>query len=171
MRAFARGAGLVALAALAGGCGFRLRGWDLAGAFDAARIEAAGGVDLHRDLAEGLRLAGLRVVDADADVVLRLAEQRRSRRTATVTVAGRAAEVELALEVTFAVHAGDGRELAAERRLRSERVARLDGDNIVGSGEEHALLDAEMRADLVGRMLHALNAISRADGPGQPNAD
>ena len=157
----ARAAVLGLVAALAVGCGFQLRSWDLAVAFETARIDADRSADLGRDLAAALRSAGVRVVEAnaDADVVLELADQRSERRSGAVTSAGRAAEYELALEVAFGVVGGDGQALAATRLLRSERVARLQGDNIVGASEEQTLLIAEMRNDLVGRMLRSLGAI------------
>ena len=155
----ARASALCLVAVLASGCGFHLRTWDLAVAFETASIDADGSVDLDRDLAQALRSAGVRVVEADADVVLQLADQRNERRNVAVTSAGRAAEYELTLEVEFGVIGKDGQELAAMRLLRSERVARLDTDNIVGSSEEQALLTTEMRNDLVGRMLRTLGAI------------
>ena len=155
----ARAAVLGVVAALAVGCGFQLRSWDLAVAFETARIDADRSADLGRDLAAALRSAGVRVVEANADVVLELADQRSERRSGAVTSAGRAAEYELALEVSFGVVGGDGQALAATRLLRSERVARLQGDNIVGASEEQTLLIAEMRNDLIGRMLRSLGAI------------
>ncbi len=154
----------LSLAVLAAGCGFRLRTWELAAAFDTVRIEADSSVDLHRDLARALRSAGVRVVEADGEVVVDLSGQRDQRRSAAVTGSARAAEIELALDVAFAVAASDGRELIPSRVLRSERVVRLDRDNIVGSSEEQALLAAEMRDDLVGRMVRTLGALAQQAG-------
>ena len=155
----ARAAALCLVAALAAGCGFQLRTWDLATSFETAAIDADRDTDLDRDLAEALRSAGVRVVAADADVVLQLADQRNERRSGAVTSAGRAAEYELTLQVAFGIARSDGEELVATRLLRSERIARLDRDNIVGSSEEQALLAAEMRNDLVGQMLRTLGAV------------
>ena len=157
----ARASLLCLVAALAAGCGFRLRTWDLATNFETAAIHADRDTDLDRDLGQALRSAGVRVVEEDADVVLRLADQRNERRSGAVTSAGRAAEYELALQVAFGVTRNDGQELAATRLLRSERVARLDRDNIIGSSEEQALLATEMRNDLVGQMLRTLGAIGK----------
>lgn len=153
-------AALSVVAALAAGCGFALRTWDVAVAFETVAIQADRSADLDRELAQALRSAGVRVVDTDADAVLVLADQRSDRRSAAVTSTGRAAEYELAIEVTFSV-VGRDEELAAARQLRSERVARLDRDNIVGSSEEQALLATEMRNDLVGQMLRTLAAVGK----------
>ena len=145
------------------GCGFHLRTWDLAGTFDAVRIDADASVDLDRELAQAFRAANVRVAqaDADADIVIRLREQREARRNVSVTAGGLAAEYEMALQISFGVVSDDGEALAGMRELRSERVARLDRDNIVGSSEEQALLAAEMRTDLVGRIVRVLGALSQ----------
>ena len=153
------GAWLVTLASA--GCGFQLRTWDLATTFETARIEADHGVDLDLDLARALESVGVRLVDSDAEVVVRISDQRDDWRSVSVTRGARTAEYELALQVTFAVDDGNGDELAAARVLRSERVARLDRDNLVGSSEERRLLAAEARDDLVGRMVRTLDTLSR----------
>ena len=156
-------AGLLALAALPG-CGFQLRRWELGAAFDTAYIDRARGVDLDRDLAQALTAAGLVMAESDAtaDVVLKLSRQRQEQRSVGI-VRGRAAEAELSLEVAFAIASGDGRQLLPERVLRAERRASVDGDNILGSSAEQALLRQEMRADLIARMLRALGALAKAD--------
>lgn len=153
--------GAVSLLALAtAGCGFRLRRWEIAGTFDTVRIDADRSVDLDHDLRQALTAAGVHVVDERASIVMTLARQRAERRSVAVTGAARTAEYELSLQVHFAVGDGDGGELAPSRLLRSERVARLDRDNIVGSSEEQALLRAELRRDLIGRMLRTLGALA-----------
>lgn len=142
------------------GCGFQLRTWDLATTFETVRLEAERGVDLHRDLGRALGFAGVRVVPGDADVVVALSDQRNDRRSASVTRDARTAEYELSLQVTVAVSDAEGN-LLTESVLRSERVARLDGNNLVGSSEERTLLVEEMRSDLVGRMLRTLDVLAR----------
>lgn len=151
------------VAFLVGGCGFQLRRWDLGAAFQAVRVQAGRGVDLDRDLLQALESAGVRVADEAeaADAVVALAAQGAERRSAVAARSGRTAEYELSLQVQFAVACADGEELAPARVLRSERTVRLDRDHIVGSSEEQALVEREMRADLVGRMMRALGALSR----------
>ena len=151
------------------GCGFQLRTWELASTFETARIEADHGVDLDLDLARALESAGVRLVDSDADVVVRLSDQRDDWRSVSVTRGARTAEYELAVQVGFRVTDREGNELAPRRVLRSERVARLDRDNLVGSSDERRLLDAEARDELVGRMVRTLDALSRRPEPA--NAD
>ena len=151
------------------GCGFQLRTWELASAFETVRIEADHGVDLDLDLGRALESAGVRLVDSEADVVILLSDQRDHWRSISVTQGARTAEYELALQVGFRVMDQEGNELAPERLLRSERVARQDRDNLVGSSDERRLLAAEARTDLVGRMVRTLDMLSRRSEP--PNAD
>ena len=151
------------------GCGFQLRTWELASAFETVRIEADHGVDLDLDLGRALESAGVRLVDFEADVVVRLSDQRDDWRSVSVTQGARTAEYELALQIGFRVTDQEGNELAPGRVLRSERVARLDRDNLVGSSDERRLLAAEARTDLVGRMVRTLDTLSRRSEPA--NAD
>ena len=157
-----RWTGLFCLVALLiAGCGFHLRTWDLGTALQAVHIDADATVDLDRELAQAIRSANVRLTDAaDADVVVKLTQQRQNRRSAAVT-AGRAAEYEMSLSIRFALESASGEVLTAASELTSERVARLDRDNIVGSSEEQALLVREMRADLVDRIVRVLGARSR----------
>lgn len=156
-----RRAAAALLAFFASGCGFQLRRWDVGSAFQSVRINAGRGVDLDRDLSQALESAGV-AISEDADVIVSLTSQQAERRSAATTRTGRTAEYELSLQVQFAVADADGEEIAAARVLRSERVVRLDQDHIVGSSEEQALVEREMRADLVQRMMRALGTLSRA---------
>ena len=144
------------------GCGFHLRTWDIGDTFDAVHIDTDSSVDLDQELAQAFRAANVRLVadPKQADVVVKLSAQRQERRSVSVT-AGRAAEYEMSLQVSFGAETGDGEPLAAASDLRSERVARFDRDNVVGSSEEQALLAAEMRTDLVGRIVRVLGTLSR----------
>ena len=158
--------GAVALLAfVAAGCGFRLRRWNIGAAFQSARIDADRSVDLDGDLAQALESVGVPVASGEAEVVLTLTQQRDERRRVVANRVGRAAEYELALQVEFAVSGSNGEQLAPARLLRSERVVLLDRDNIVGSSEEQALVQREIRNDLVDRMMRTLGTLSRG-----PNA-
>ena len=148
----------LALLALAG-CGFQLRTYDLSAAFEAVSIEVDTGVDIDIDLTRALDAAGVDVVDEGGDIVVRLSDQSDDWRSVSVTRGARTAEYELAVQVTVSVTDAAGTELAPARTMRSERIARLDRDNLVGSSEERRLLAAEARDDLVGRMLRLLGSL------------
>ena len=165
-----RGLGMATLSLLLAtlpGCGFQLRNWDISSAFASAAVVAGEGVTLDDALVRALEYSGVQVVPEGSDVVLRLSRQRGERRSAAVTAAGRAAEVELALEVTFSVQDAAGKELVPERNLRVARVQRIDVDNIVGSSEEEALLQGEMRQELASRMVRSLAMLATAHAVAQ----
>lgn len=147
---------------LASGCGFRLRRWNFGTAFEGVRINADRSVDLDGELARTLAAAGAPTANDDANVVLTLTNQSDSRRSVAATRSGRAAEYELSMQIEFAVADASGKILAPPRILRSARTVRLDRDNIVGSSEEQALVQREIRTDLVDRMMRALGALARA---------
>ena len=147
----------VAAAMLAGGCGFQLRTWDLAGL---ERVQVVGGDAplLRRELARALTQTGVVVTQAgrDADVIVHLSGERESRRAASVTGGARVAEYEMTLSVSFGAHDAQGQELIPSRTLRAERTYRLDVDNLIGSREEETLIVRELRGDLVQRMVRSL---------------
>jgi LPS-assembly lipoprotein len=91
-------------------------------------------------------------------VVVNLLEERRDRRSVSVSPQVRAAEYEVAVAVRYSVTGPDGRELIAEQWLERQRVYRVDSDNILGTSEEQALLEREMEADLVQQIVRSLNA-------------
>lgn len=144
------------------GCGFHLRTWNLADTFERVRIEADDSVDFRGELAEALESTGVQVVDAHADLVLQLAQQRRERRNVAATRTARASEFELSLQVQFTVVASDGGELASTRLLRSERSVPLQS-NLLGSSAEQALVVEELRGDIVGQVLRTIAALARAN--------
>ncbi len=142
---------------LAGGCGFQLRTWDLAG-LERVRVVGADAPVLRRELERALDQTGVTVAETrgEGDVVVRLSGERESRRTASVTGGARVAEYEMTLVVSFGVENAEGEELIPTRTLRAERTYRLDVDNLVGSREEETLIVRELRADLVQRMVRSL---------------
>ena len=153
--------------ALLAGCGFHLRTWNFADAFERVRIEADDSVDLQRDLAAALKSAGVQVVETQAPLVLQLAEQQRERRNVAATRTARASEFELALQVQFTVADAEGSELAAMRLLRSERSVPLQ-DNLLGGSAEQALVVEELRSDIVGQMLRSVAALARVQATDAP---
>ena len=87
---------------LAGGCGFQLRTWDLAG-LERVRVAGADTPVLARELERALDQVGVTVAEVGGAgvVVVRLSGERESRRTASVTGGARVAEYEMTLVVSF----------------------------------------------------------------------
>lgn len=156
---------------LLAGCGFHLRGTDLADSFRTAYVNSARDVSIDDELVRDLGFAGLEVVDdaAAADVVIDLDGQDERRRTASVTERARTAEYELSLEVRYRIvgRDADGSDAARtvlvdQRSVRAVRVYRLDRGNVVGSSEEEALLRSEMEQELAQQILRSLDAATRS---------
>ena len=160
MRSRAPAIALLAVVLLAG-CGFQLRAWELTGAF---HVEAEDAPGLGRGLESALREAGADIapVADDADIVVRLADERESRRGVSLTPGGRVAEYEVALAVSFVVEDAAGAAIVPRRGLRAERIYSLDVNNLVGSREEEGLIREELRAELVRRIIRNLVAATGA---------
>ena len=144
---------------LAGGCGFQLRTWDLGSNIDSFFVEVAGNNPLETAVHAAMRQAGVTPAESasSAQVVVSLMEYRRSRRGASVNARARVAEYRLNLSVRYAVRTV-GKQLLAPQWARSGRVYQVDRENLVGSNEEQELLEREMRSDLVGQIIRAVNA-------------
>ncbi len=155
-----RALSILALAAcLAAGCGFQLRTWDWAGMDLSIHVRADAASALAAPLRRALSQAGATVSakTADADIVIRLLNERRTRRIASVVAGTRAAEYELVAGVQYAIHAGKA-ELVAPRWAEASRVFSIDRTSLTGSSEEQALIEDELRADLLQHVLRSLNA-------------
>ncbi|MEQ8486100.1 MAG: LPS assembly lipoprotein LptE [Pseudomonadales bacterium] len=155
-----RGVVLLVLAVTASGCGFQLRSWDIASSIESAYLTASPRNAFEAPLRQALRQAGIAeaATPGEATVVVTLLEDRRERRSVSVSSQARAAEYEVSVGVRFQVEDAQGRDLIPDQWLERQRVFRIDRDNIVGSSEEQALLEREMEADLVQQILRSLNA-------------
>jgi LPS-assembly lipoprotein len=156
---------LVVLAGLAaGGCGFQLRGMDLRTSVATAYVQAAPRHGFTEPLRVALVRAGVELADsptADA-LVIELLDERRTRRSVSVSDRALAAEYEVEVWVRYAVRDSAGQQLIEPQWLGRERVYRADRDNILGSSEERALLEREMQAELIQQVIRALDALAGA---------
>ena len=161
----ARGVALLALTALAAGCGFQLRSWDLGSAFDSVYVVADSSVSIDSALRSAFEQAGLALVDGQspAGAVIRLSDQRELRRSVSTTRGARTAEYEMTLSLVFAAQDAAGNALVAERRIGAERTFRLDQNNPAATREEQTLITLELMVDLVRQIMLSLSAATRAD--------
>jgi len=144
-----------------GGCGFHLRGSGLSSSVESVWITAQRNVSV--DDALRLRLGYAKVaLEQDADLVVNLLAERLDRQSVSVTEQGRAAEYELTLDVQYQISRRSAGLLAAPSWIHSRRHYRFDRFNIIGSSEEQALLEQEMRNDIAQQIIRSLNAVSRA---------
>ena len=159
------GVALLAVAALAAGCGFQLRSWDLGAAFDSVHIAADPSVTIDTGLRRAFEQAGLALIEGrtGADAVIRLSDQRELRRGVSTTQGARTAEYEMTLSLVFAAQDAGGNELVAERRISAERTFRLDQNNPAATREEQTLITLELVNELVRQIMLSLSAATRAD--------
>jgi len=152
------------LAALLVGCGFQLRGSDLRSSVAQVYVDAAPRHGYAVPMRLALERAGVEVLElpaADA-LIVDLIDERRSRRSISVSETAVAAEYEVIVGVRYAVRDGAGNQLVEPQWLQRERVYRVDRDNILGSSEERTLLEREMQDELIQQIIRALDALAGA---------
>lgn len=144
------------------GCGFHLRSLDLGSSITSFYVKSDGDNFLSAPLRNSLRQAGVNEADGadEAELVVDLVDAQRQRRGVSVAGDARVAEYEMILGVLFRVLDGAGTQLVEPRWVRSSRVYRVDRGNIVGSSEEQALLEREMRDDLIQQIVRTLDAVA-----------
>ncbi|MEQ8858715.1 MAG: LPS assembly lipoprotein LptE [Pseudomonadales bacterium] len=154
------------------GCGFHLRSWDVGSSVETVHVAANARNPMQAPLEQALQQAGVELVarSAGPTLVVELLDARQERRNISVSGQARAAEYEAVLGVRYRITDGAGNELIPARWLERERVFRVDRDNLVGSSEEQALLEREMRSDLVQQILRAVNAVAPEPAAPKPAA-
>jgi len=143
-------------------CGFQLRGSDLRSTVAKAYVHAAPRHSYEAPMRSALERAGVEVLDsrtADA-LVIDLLDERRDRRSISVSESAVAAEYEVIVGVLFGVRDGAGNQLIMPQWLERERVYRADRDNILGSSEERALLEREMQNELIQQIIRSVDALA-----------
>ncbi|MEC9286395.1 MAG: LPS assembly lipoprotein LptE [Pseudomonadota bacterium] len=139
------------------GCGFQLRTWDLASAYQSVRIESHVDSSIDRDIRGVFVSSGLVVVDdGEADLHLTIDREDFEQSSDVFTGDGRVAGYRLQLRVTYQVSEANGKTLVSTRTLQEERSLPLNRANVVGSDAEKRLLVEEMRTDIVQRILRTL---------------
>jgi LPS-assembly lipoprotein len=188
----AAGLALVLSALLLAGCGFHLRGSPAATSaapasvviLDTARQRGAGTWlgggpgERARVISETLRAGGIAVIDGDAgtgSVQLELLDERIDKRVASVDATASAAEYQLDYTLAWRVRAPDGATLVKDTRLTLDRSYRHKTNAIMGSADEEALLQRDLRRDAALQILRRLRQlppvnVSHAAGTEAPHA-
>lgn len=165
------GAGLLLSA-----CGFQLRGtgMDTTMSLEALHVSAQ---DNHsptrQQVLDALRSSGV-AVRSTAPYHLQLLREPQYRRAVSSSSRSAPAEYEIRRELIFQITNSAGQPLIGPETLSTQRAYVSDRDNLVGSSEEEALLQREMRQDLTRQLMFRLSHISadelaeRERGLGQP---
>jgi len=163
MAAGVRRLSLLVIVLLLTGCGFQLRTFDLNTSVSSVHVSTNGSNFAAEPLRRGLQQAGVELVPVrdEAQIAVALLNQRRDRRSVSVTDQAQAAEYELDLAVQYSVQKPDGGILIEPRWVETTRIYRVDRVNLVGTSEEQALLEREMINDLVQQIVRALDAATQ----------
>lgn len=150
---------LAAMAAsLAAGCGFQLRRLERL-SVASLYLEAPPGsavVHLIRSAIATEKLTRLTGSAAEAEAVLKLEQESRSKSILTLSGAGRVTEYRLGLKLTYSVVGRDGRTLAAPETLDLISDMTYDDTQVLAKAAEEQLLYRHMEESAALRILRRL---------------
>lgn len=140
-------------AALLGGCGWHLRGFNQYSMLDELNLVAD---NRFGPMALAVRDAMRQYSVAQSDTAawrLELGEEELRRRTVAVTSIGSASQYELTLRIPFLYRSSTTDEVQLPQVLQATRVYDFDFRNTVAKTEEEQVLVQEMRNELAHRIL------------------
>jgi LPS-assembly lipoprotein len=155
--------GATALASL-GGCGFALRSEAPLPFTRIALLGFAPSSPLGAELRRRLDAVQAQVMPApaQAQVVLRVLEDRRQRAVAASTAAGQVRELTLRVRFQFRAETPAGRELIGDTELLLSRDLSYSERDELAKEQEEAELYAAMQTDIVLQVLRRLSRVSLA---------
>jgi len=149
-------------AVLLSGCGFKLRGaYQLPEAMQITWVETAQPKsDFIRRLKRGLKSSGAQLVDKASDnvAVLKIFNEKKTKRIVSLDAKGRAREYTLIYTVSFSVKALLLEFEIPEQTVQIERDFVFDTEDVLGNSREEAKLYQEMEQDTVRLMLLRLQS-------------
>ena len=159
-RSKARNVVLAIAIAIAGGCGYQLRGTASLPP-ELGAVHVTGPREISAAVVQMLDGAGVRVEPAgdSAGTVLHLGDERLDRRVLSVNPdTGKESEFELAYRVTFRVTGAEGEELVPKQTVSLLRDYVFDARAVLGKSREQDVLHAEMRRDAAARIVSRIGA-------------
>ena len=151
-------------AVLATGCGFQLRRLDEV-PFASLYVDAPHGGAVAQRIRSALILnkqTRLAASAAEAEAVLVLGQETRSKTILSLSGAGRVTEYRLGLQLTYAINDKDGRTLAAAETIELTRDITYDDAQVLAKSAEEQLLYRDMDDNAARRIMRRLQSI----GPG-----
>jgi len=144
------------------GCGFHLRGaYQLPQVMQTTYIDAAQkNSSLIRTLKRSLKASDIVFSEnrSDASAILRVGNEKKTRRTVSVDSQGRAREYTLTYAVSFSLKAKDDSFEMPEQTISIERDFLFDTEDVLGKSKEESQLYAEMEQDIVRLILLGLQS-------------
>lgn len=159
-RAALRRAAALAVPALLGACGFRLRG-ERSLPFDTIFLGFPANSALGTELARNIRAGTQTTVVADraqAQAVLEVLEEAREREVLAVNTQGKTREYQLRLRFTFRVHDGKGNLYVPPSTIALQRDIAYNEAQVLAREAEEAVMFRDMQSDLVQQVLRRLAA-------------
>lgn len=151
---------LLITAALLSACGFHLRGSEqdvtIAGAKVAIESDSPY-AELNRALREALTRAQVTTVSAgeSAQLLLKVHDEKLTRRTQTVDQYGRASDYELIYTLSYSL-LKEADDKSPPRSLSARRDYGFDNRNLLGKAEEENELVREMQNEIAQRLLRQI---------------
>lgn len=152
-------ASVLALAALASSCGFKLRG-SANIPFETMIVQGAENtafaVELKRNI---LANRNVRIVDDPklAQAILQIAGISQERRILSLSGAGRVREFQLIYRVSYRVHDGKGREFIPPGEVVLRRDITFNDSQVLAKEQEEILLVRDMQNDAVQQLMRRLS--------------
>lgn len=153
-------------AVLATGCGFQLRRYDGV-PFATLYLDATPGNAVAQRLRTLLTAGGrtrLTATAAEAEAVLRLTGDRRSKSILSLSGAGRVTEYRLGLQIGYSLIGRDERALAETENIELRRDITYDDAQVLAKGAEESLLYRDMEEAAALRILRRLQALKPVNG-------
>ncbi len=153
-------------ALLAAGCGFRLRRYDGV-PFASLYIDAPAGNAVAQRLRTLLQAGGhtrLAASAAEAEAVLKLSADSRTKTILSLSGGGRVTEYRLSLEIRYGITDRADRLLAESETIELTRDLTYDDTQLLAKGAEEELLYRDMDENAALRILRRLQALGTASG-------
>ena len=153
-------------AALAAGCGFQLRRLD-GMPFASLYIDAPPGNGVGQRIRTVLvsnKNTRLAASAGEAEAVLQLGQEERTKVILSLSGAGRVTEYRLGLRLTYAVIGKEGHSWAAAESIELTRDMTYDDSQLLAKGAEEQLLYRDMEDNAALRIMRRLQSLKPGNG-------
>lgn len=153
-------------AALVSGCGFQLRRLD-GMPFASLYLDAPPGSVVAQRIRNALisnKKTRLAASADQAEAVLNLGQEGRSKAILSLSGAGRVTEYRLGLRLTYSIIGKDGRSLAAAESIELTRDMTYDDAQLLAKSAEEQLLYRDMEDAAVLRIMRRLQSLKPGNG-------
>jgi LPS-assembly lipoprotein len=147
--------------AFVGGCGFQLRRVDGV-PFASVYIDGGGGTvaERVRTLLRADKKTRLVATPQEAEAVIKVAPEVRTKTILSLSGAGRVTEYRLGLSLSYSVTGGNDQVLAAPEVIELTRDLTYDDTQLLAKGAEEQLLYRDMEENAALRILRRLQSLA-----------